>query len=82
MGYELRPPRLEALARHHTVLNGEQRHQQQIDDHGFGGRRVGPGVDGLRHHQPHHKADRVDNRNEKNEIRRNSVKKGDELENA
>jgi len=30
---------LKRLARHHAVLNGEQRHQQQIDDDRFGRRR-------------------------------------------
>ena len=33
--HEPRPPFLELAARHHAVLDRKQRHQQQVDDHGF-----------------------------------------------
>ncbi|MGY3362541.1 hypothetical protein ACVWZK_009204 [Bradyrhizobium sp. GM0.4] len=64
------------------MLDRKQGHQEQIDDDGLGHGRVGPGIDGLRHHQPHDETDGVENGDEKHEIRRNSVQKGDELENA
>ena len=34
--------RLNCVARHHAVLDGEQRHQQQVDDQRFGERRAVP----------------------------------------
>src|SRR6516165_7438700 len=36
--YEACPPAFEALARHHTVLDGEQAEQQHVDDQRLGDR--------------------------------------------
>src|SRR6516165_6472849 len=57
---ESRPPTLERLARHHAVLNREQRHQQDIDDQRLCHRRNRPAVDSLGYRHAGNEADGVE----------------------
>jgi hypothetical protein len=74
LGHVLRPPLLELPARHHTMLDGEQRHQQHVDDQRFDQRRRRARVDGLGHHQPSDETNGVENGAEKNQVRKDAVK--------
>src|SRR5262249_39312636 len=77
---EVGPPRLEALARHHAVLHGEQGQQEQIDDQCLDARRLRTGVDGLGQENAHQKADGVEDCDEECDVGDNSVEKGNELD--
>src|SRR5580704_5092787 len=79
-GHILRPPSLELLARHQTVLHREQGHQQEIDGERFsdrGGRAV---VDRLWHHEICHEADGIEKCSEKHQIGDKPVKKCGDFE--
>src|SRR4030081_2843151 len=76
--HELRPPLLELLARHHTVLNGEDGHQEKVDDERLGHRHDRSAVDGLWHHEARDEADGIEAGDEKWDVGCESVQKGDE----
>ncbi len=74
---ELRPPFLELPARHDAVLDGEYRHQNEVDDGRFHRRPGRAAVEGFRNHQAGYEADGAEKRHEKHEIGDDSVQKCD-----
>jgi hypothetical protein len=57
--HELRPPLLEAGARHHAVLHREHAEQQRIDEQGFAKRPRRARIDGFRNEEVAYESDRV-----------------------
>jgi hypothetical protein len=76
--HEPRPPLLELLARHHAVLNGEDRHQHKVDDERLRQGRGRSAVDALRHDEARDKADGVEKSREEDGVGCQSVEKRDE----
>src|SRR5262249_40122332 len=64
-------------ARHDAVLDGEQRHQQQIDNEGFGNRPGRPAVDRLRHRKSSDERNRVNECAEEQDVSNSSVEEGE-----
>src|SRR5262249_28650000 len=77
LGHNFRPPLFELLSCHHAVLNGEEGHQQHVDNERFRDRLDGSGVDALGNNEPGDKADRIQKRYEKKEITSNTVQERD-----
>src|SRR3989475_9023723 len=65
---DLRPHLLEALPRHHAVLDGEHREQDGIDDERLAQRSGGRRIDGPWHEQVIDESDRVEERAEENQV--------------
>ena len=70
---ESSPPSLEPVPRHHAVLSGKQRHQQQVDDHRLRDRRGGTGIDSLWHNEARDKANGIEKSAEKYDVACGSV---------
>src|SRR5207237_1115170 len=76
---DLGPHLLEALPRHHAVLDGEYAEQEGIDEKRLAQRSSGRGIDGPGHEQAVDESDRVEERAEEDQVADDAI---EESENA
>src|SRR5262249_38403303 len=71
--HDASPPTLEGRARHHTVLEGEEGQEAQVDDDGTRDRALGRRVDRTRHAKAADEPDCIEERCEETSVREDSI---------